>query len=83
MLRSRHLIGSPYEKNYADLYTDYLLSTFGAATATGFTSSTLPARKWLIPLETYIKPQTTKRAWRGLMGSGVKSRPQKVTSVRV
>ena len=46
-------------------------------------SSTLPARKWLIPLETYIKPQTKKRAWRGLMGSGVKSRPQKVTSVRV
>ena len=46
-------------------------------------SSTLPARKWLIPLETDIKPQTTKRAWRGLMGSVVSNPgPQKVTSVR-
>jgi UDP-N-acetyl-D-galactosamine dehydrogenase len=49
----------------------------------GYTSSTLAARKWLIPLETGIKPQTTKRAWRGLMGSVVSNPgPQKVTSVR-
>jgi len=33
----------------------------------GLPSSTLPARKWLIPLETEVKPQTTKQAWRGLM----------------
>ena len=47
-------------------------------------SSTLPARKWLIPLKTDIKPQTTKRAWRGLMGSVVSNPgPQKVTSARV
>ena len=47
-------------------------------------SSTLPARKWLIPLETDIKPQTTKRALRGLMGSVVSNPgPQKVTSARV
>ena len=47
-------------------------------------SSTLPARKWLIPLETDIKPQTTKWAWRGLMGSVVSNPgPQKVTSARV
>ncbi len=51
--------------------------------AAGITSSTLPARKWLISLETDIKPQTTKRAWRGLMGSVVSNPgPQKVTSVR-
>ena len=29
-------------KTNLDLYTDYLLSTYGAATATGFPSSTLP-----------------------------------------
>ena len=28
----------------------------------GLPSSTLPARKWLIPLETEVKPQTTKQA---------------------
>ncbi len=33
-----------------------------------FLSSTLPARKWLISLETRSISQTTKRAWRGLMG---------------
>ena len=37
----------------------------------GDTSSTLLVRKWLIPLETQVKPQTTKQAWRGLMGSAV------------
>ena len=37
----------------------------------GNTSSTLPARKWMISLETDFKAQTTKRAWRGLRGLAV------------
>lgn len=35
MLRSHPLISLPDEKPDLDLYTDYLLSTFGAATETG------------------------------------------------
>jgi site-specific recombinase XerD len=34
-------------------------------------SSTLPARKWLISLETGVQSQTTKRVWRGFPGWAV------------
>jgi len=34
-------------------------------------SSTLPARKWLISLETGVQSQTTKRVWRGFRGWAV------------
>jgi hypothetical protein len=53
------------------------------ASVTGLTSSTLPACKWMIPLEMEVEPQTTKRAWRGLRGLAV-SNPvrQTVTSGR-
>ena len=37
----------------------------------GYLSSTLPERKWLISLETGSKAQTTKQAWRGLRVSAV------------
>ena len=63
---------------------DTLIASLQRARGLAPLSSTLPARKWLIPLETDIKPQTTKRAWRGLMGSVVSNPgPQKVTSARV
>ena len=35
----------------------------GAATGAVLLSSTLPARKWLISLETGVQSQTTKRVW--------------------
>ena len=38
MLRSPPLIGFTDEKTNLDLYTDYLLSTFGAAMATGLSA---------------------------------------------
>jgi hypothetical protein len=41
-------------------------------------SSTLPERKWLISLETDLKAQTTKWAWRGLWVS-VASTPARQT----
>ena len=48
------------------------------------TSSTLPARKWLISLETRSKAQTTKRAYRGLMVWAVSIPKQQTTiSARV
>ena len=45
----------------------------------GLTSSTLPARKWLISLETGSKAQTTKRAYRGLMVWAVSIPKQQTT----
>ena len=46
----------------------------------GNTSSTLPARKWLISLETDSKAQTTKRAWRGLRGLAVSNPGRQTTT---